>query len=175
LLEFTHEYLKDNPNIKGFYMNHLDYGLNKGDLLHYQDKELLLANKVGGAYSCREQKSDSLESTNEKYYLVSLQNDTFHCFDPEVLLQQKPPTFISFEKLMQDSLGVLLKGNHDPDELPAKLLEKHPLEITSFYGSPALKNPVFSQDVQKWAHALQATVVLLPATIHISDNSPRPM
>jgi hypothetical protein len=102
LLQFTHQYCEDNPNIHAFYMNQLKYGWNQHDLEDYSLAELALSDKLGGPY-IPDMTPDEVEKlhhdmmtdasisenvktyTQQKYYLVSLKETQFHRFDPKKL------------------------------------------------------------------------------------------
>jgi hypothetical protein len=140
LLQFTHQYGQDNPNISDFYMNKLNYGWNIRDLDQYPKQELILIDKLGGPFipqmglelgSQWAQDPEMIElvraHTQEKYYLVSLSQNEFHRFDPAFLnleqvtvnsyLKSNKHQNISFFKV-KDRFITKVPKEEVPDEKP---------------------------------------------------------
>jgi hypothetical protein len=136
-LQFTAQYLKDNPNIRGFYMNQLSYGWNKGDIDYYPIKSLRLKDKLGGPYvpgSLQQGiNQPELVRTNKFYYLVSLGNVEFHEFCPELLTENTPKSVIQGipdMKLVHKDLArhslLQARGKSGTEEKPADKLQVCP-------------------------------------------------
>ena len=154
LLQFTNQYLDDNPGISGFYMNRLNYGWNKGDLDSYPVKPLSLSDKVGGPYipeetseelgfSDPEKKAESKLLTQQKYYLVSLSNSEFHQFSPTILRKGMHENIVPIAKLMHDLIFELTKSKVTFNVLLQQVIQKHGIILEQFYGKPLNTNQKF--------------------------------
>jgi len=152
ILEFTHQYLKDNPKIDGFYMNKLNYGWNTQDLTSYPCVKLNITDKVGGPYLPPGEDNDSV-STADKYYLRSLEKPEgelklFHQFshdtllnDLDVLTQNPARRVVSLREIIQSELSTLQANqNMDEKEIIDAIFKKHTLTLSHFYHLPLLEN-----------------------------------
>lgn len=149
LLKFTEKYLKNNPDIKGFYMNQLEYGLNRYDLAPYEIKSIFLRDKLGGPLRTdldnEELINSSAQFTQQHYYLDSLNKSVFHVFDPDVLSQQKPKGVLSVEEWIQDLVLEQAKSNKeitldDTTLVMKKLITEHSFELLPFFEQPIETN-----------------------------------
>lgn len=148
LLKFTELYLKDNPNIKGFYMNHLTYGWNKPDLDNYPRTDLIITDKVGGAYIPESKEEKSELPTQDVYYLKSLDEASFHQFSSSILASESTANCVPLKDLIQKSILVLGGNKTDLKKLIPEIYKKHRIAIDAFYNSP--DNKMFLADIEKW-------------------------
>jgi hypothetical protein len=157
LLEFTWKYMKDNPGIDNFYMRTLTYGRNKGDLNAYPIVPFILKDKLGGPFiSADEMKNNSstelTESkriTLEKYFLVALECNQFHQFDPDILKKEKRSDIYAINDLIQEAAVNLAKTERNSEKIISLLIEKHSLELEPFFDLPLKENPHFTKAVIK--------------------------
>ncbi len=133
LLQFTQEYLNDNPNIAGMSMRRLTYGLNMGDLNQYPIKPLEIK-KVGGAFiPSALMTEENPEEIVKKYFLESLKESKFHEFSSVILTETMPPGLINFSKLIHETVVSLTKEKITFDDLVTKVIEKHSYYLRYFY------------------------------------------
>ncbi|OGT54929.1 MAG: hypothetical protein A3F43_01090 [Gammaproteobacteria bacterium RIFCSPHIGHO2_12_FULL_42_10] len=154
LLQFTNQYLEDNPGIGGFYMNQLRYGWNQGDLDFYPVEFLSLSDKVGGPYipeetlvefdsSNPENRTNSKLITQQKYYLASLECSMFHRFSPDILQLQMHENIVPIVKLVHDLIFELTKSKITFEVLLQQVIQKHGIVLEQFYSKPLNTNQKF--------------------------------
>jgi len=156
LLEFTHQYMRDNPRITNFYMRKLNYGYNEGDIRSYPIVPFILQDKLGGPFIPLKDKlkassdailPDQKSMTVEKYFLDALRYDEFHQFDPAILQKEKRDNVLSTKDLIQSAVAEILKTERHIDKVIALLIEKHRYELEPFYDLPLKGNPNLTKDV----------------------------
>lgn len=147
LLEFTNQYLKDNPNIKGLYMNQLSYGLNKGDLDAYLTQPISLHDKLGGSIRTiinpTEAFLDPKELTTKHYYLKSLEQTDFHVFDSKILYKDRPKSIMTVNELISSFVSKKQGESKEwirANEMLKQLVTEHEIELAPFYNKPLLQN-----------------------------------
>jgi hypothetical protein len=139
LLAFTHDYCREYPGIKGFYMMPLSYGWHQGDLDPYPATHpLAIEDKLGGYLSMG---SKSKELTALYYHLLSLETDNgeilFHSFDSTILAQTKIPGIQSLSSLMQEWVSKILKKQMlEGPALHAAVICEYESELRKFFTLP---------------------------------------
>ncbi len=148
-LQFIQRYLKCNPNIAGFVMNVLTYGWHKGDLDSYEIIDNPLVGIVGGEYTGMQNFSYSFFSPQATpYYISSLKQDKLHRFCDAVLLQNHMPTCLSIDKMLRVSIREFANANLPIDEWVDKVVNRHQIELTYFYGSIPATNVILRQKIE---------------------------
>jgi len=151
MLSFIEQYLEDNPGISAFYMADLPYGWNRGDLDHYDVEDVVLVDKVGGAYV----PSDFLKAphvrgipeqsiTKSTYYLTSLSepNTTFRKFSSDELHKSQNPNTRVLDNILHNKVLSLTKNTELTFETLSKAVFKSYRNILShFYALPLESNP----------------------------------
>ncbi len=158
LLQFTHQYLNDNPGISGFYMNKLRYGWNEHDLNLYPIIPLSLYDKVGGPYipggvdetaeaSAEEAQTPKKEFTQSQYYLVSLEASQFHEFSPQILAKSMHAKIIPITELIHRYVQLCVKKSMTFEQLKMHIINQYQVQLTFFYDKPLQTNPHFLDDL----------------------------
>ncbi|QBR83566.1 hypothetical protein E3983_03855 [Legionella israelensis] len=154
LLQFTQQYLQENPGIEAFYMNKLSYGWNIRDLDRYPVVDVNLVDKLGGPYipgfegeELGIDKNERLTLTDQKYYLVSLKQSQFHQLDLQVLAEDSESTLIEKNRILQKAILALSEKEMDLDKLKEAISTQYSLELAPFYHYPIVKDPRFAKDV----------------------------
>jgi hypothetical protein len=159
LLEFNQHYLKDNPQIKGFYMNQLKYGWHKNDISSYPVKHLAVKDKIGGPYIAgdikqrmcwadAETQAKVLEKTRNMYYLVSLNESSFHEFSPAVLAQEVTPGFVSLADKIRAKIISSVDATKPVDEMLQTIMAQLRVELEHFYQKPLSSNPALITELE---------------------------
>lgn len=124
LLSFVQNYCEANPNIRGFYMNPLNYGWNMHDLKDYPLNNLQLIDKLGGAFisqinihsstaNAYKDEENQKELTQMHYYLSSLNSTQFHQFDSNILSKKKTQYKIFTKQwLLEEAMINILSDKH---------------------------------------------------------------
>lgn len=160
LLKFTEQYCKDNPGISGFYMNRLSYGWNIRDLDSYPVVEFKPGDKLGGPFipgvsadqidlSDKDVREQMELLTKQKYYLVSLYNENFHQFSPDVLSKNMKPHQIEKEMILEKAVLAIAKDEKNIEKIITAIAAQHFLELSPFYNFPLEKNEAFIEDINK--------------------------
>jgi hypothetical protein len=173
LLQFTNQYLNDNPGIEDFYMRKLTYGWNGGDLDRYPLYHLDLLDKVSGPYVPAESSIPQNAKTEQCYYLASLAQSgsqstnavALHHFMP-TLLQFDPngKQVVSISNLIRgiiqekfDAVAyeLYVVGNTVNQDLIKNLIpliiEKYSAVLVHFYDEPLNQNKQLLEEV-RWAY-----------------------
>jgi hypothetical protein len=173
LLQFTSQYLNDNPGIEDFYMRKLTYGWNSGDLGSYPLCQVELVDKVGGPWVPPESKLPQNTTTEQCYYLPSLPNTgvnikhavELHHFIPSLLKTDlNGNQVVSISNFMRDIIkekfeavayDFYVVGNTVDENLIKNLvqlmIEKYSTMLVHFYDEPLKQNKHLLEEV-RWAY-----------------------
>lgn len=139
-------------------MNQLNYGWNVGDLAAYPIQPLSLIDKVGGPYlSSRQDQTLSVdedddhteettdteegkEMTSVLYYLVSLDRQSFHQFNPMILKNNSGKNFIELDRLVQTSVFKIMKKTKAFEQVFHEVIKQHRTELEPFFQKPIEQN-----------------------------------
>ncbi len=160
LLQFTNQYLVDNPGISGFYMNKLKYGWNIHDLDAYAVKPLSLRDKLGGPFipggipeevdlNDPEIHAKVNLITKQKYYLVSLNESEFRQFSPAILQDMMQENVVPISELLYKTIFELTKSKVIFEDLLKQVIQKHGIELEPFYNKPLHTNNKFLDTVNE--------------------------
>jgi hypothetical protein len=153
LLQFINQYLQDT-GIQYFYMNHLKYGHNVGDLDDYPMEPLVLKDKLGGPFipdleACEIAEEKGKNLTNQYYYLASLESTEFHKFSPDILTSKMSASSKSVKQLIESELLTSSSAEKKSDvrttQTIEEIIEMHPLELKLFFTQPLSRNPLYRE------------------------------
>ncbi len=180
LLQFTQQYLEDNPTIDGFYMNQLSYGWCQRDLVDYPVEVLMGIDKLGGPYipggiggdvdqHNPEIQAQIQQMTKEMYFLASLHQSEFHKFSKGILEQTRPTKMLSLSELIQTSVSSCKEKGFDLKATARSVIQQHGVDLGHFYANPeenaelkamlrsAYENPVVPRPVRPSSPRLAAS------------------
>ena len=147
LLQFTQQYLEDNPTIDGFYMNQLSYGWCQRDLDDYPVEVLMGIDKLGGPYipggipegvdqDNPEIQAQIQQMTKEMYFLSSLHQSEFHKFSKGILEQTRPAKMLFLSELIQTSVSSCKEKGLDFKATARSVIQQHGVDLGHFYANP---------------------------------------
>ena len=179
LLYFTHQYLRDNPKIEGFYMNKLTYFWNKwnGHLDKYPLVNISFQDKVGGSFLAENKFLGRTQTETWKiYHLDSLRESFFHQFDSKILMNERnkdSKEVISINDLIDKEVHKLMetKVEVSSSQVSEQLIFKNFYILEHFFEKPFENEKLLKLISEKYQ---EITSIMSLSKSHFISSSPPP-